>query len=131
MEIELTSDVLAALLAEAKNAHPLECCGILLGSDDRIDRMVAAPNVHPSPARHFEIDPQTLIDCHRDCRNAERKVVGYYHSHPNGVERPSGHDLELAARDGTIWAIVATGRVSLWRSGDAGFEALPYVVVPR
>ena len=115
MPFELSSDVVACMLAEAQRAHPLECCGVLLGSDDGVTGSLPARNVHPDPARHFEIDPQVLIDAHRAARSGGPRVVGYYHSHPNGLARPSATDSALAANDGAIWAIIAVGRITLWR----------------
>lgn len=110
-------------------AHPRECCGILLGAGDRIEVIRPAANVHPHPARHFEIDPQALVDAHRAARQGGPQVLGYYHSHPNGLAEPSATDRAMAHRAGEIWAIVADGAVSLWRDGDDGFGALPYRIV--
>ena len=131
MTLELSSDVMHAMLAHAGEAHPLECCGILFGAGDRIDGCAPAANVHGDPQTHFEIDPQALVDAHRAAREGGKPVAGYYHSHPNGLPRPSARDVALAAGDGAIWAIIAAGRVTLWRSGDGGFHALPYVVRQR
>ena len=131
MALEVSSIVIEMLLTEAQEAAPQECCGILLGSRSHIDAVKAAENMHPDPESHFEIDPQTLIDTYRQERMGGATIAGFYHSHPNGLAQPSATDLALAARDGMIWAIVAAGGVTFWRSGDAGFEALPYVVLPR
>ena len=131
MTLELSRDVMEALLAEAEAAGSQECCGILLGEGARITAIRPAANVHPEPARHFEIDPRALIDAHCAARNGGPQVLGYYHSHPNGLAEPSATDRAQAARDGAIWAIIAAGRITLWRSGDAGFEALPYVACER
>jgi desampylase len=131
MQAEVSSDVVECLLAEAEEAHPIECCGMLLGEGSTITAIQPARNVHPEPSRHFEIDPQVLIDAHRSARNAGAQVLGYYHSHPNGLAEPSVTDRAMAAPDGAIWAIIAAGRITFWRSGDAGFEALPYVTRPR
>ena len=131
MPAELSSAVVEHLLQEAASAHPNECCGILLGTGERIETIRPATNVHPAPNRHFEIDPQALVDVHRTARAGGPSVLGYYHSHPNGRAEPSATDREQAASDGAIWAIIAAGRITLWRSGDAGFEALPYEVAPR
>ncbi len=124
-------DVADQLLAEAEAAHPNECCGILLGESERIGAILPAANVHPDPSTHFEIDPQALIDAHREAREGGPQVIGYYHSHPNGRAEPSATDTAMAAGDGMVWAIVAAGRVTFWRFGDAGFDALPYVATPR
>ena len=40
-------------------------------------------------------------------------------------------EFVLRSADGAIWAIIAAGRITLWRSGDAGFEALPYRLSDR
>jgi proteasome lid subunit RPN8/RPN11 len=131
MPAQVSSDVVERLLAEAGSAHPQECCGLLLGSGDAITAIRPARNVHPDPARRFEIDPQALVDAYREAREGGPQVLGYYHSHPNGVAEPSATDRSLAAGDGAIWAIIAAGRITLWRSGDAGFAKLPYELAPR
>lgn len=121
----VTSEVIATLLEEARKALPDECCGILLGRDGAILEVRPAANVHPSPARHFEIDPQALVDAHRAARAGGPDVIGYYHSHPNGLAAPSATDREMAAGDGRVWAIVAVGDVTFWRDDKAGFVPLP------
>lgn len=127
MPIEVSSATVAQILAEGEAAHPCEACGILLGEGDGILDLWPTRNVHPAPETHFEIDPQALIDAHRAAREGGLQVVGYFHSHPNGLARPSATDAALAAGDGAIWAIAAAGRVTFWRAGGAGFTPLPYV----
>jgi desampylase len=125
MAIEVTSGVMATLREEAERAHPRECCGLLLGQGERIERAEPATNVHPQPERHFEIDPAALIAAHRAARAGGAQVLGYYHSHPTGQAEPSAADQAMAAHDGRIWAIVAGDKVSWWRDGVTGFEPLP------
>ncbi|MEL7689081.1 M67 family metallopeptidase [Citromicrobium bathyomarinum] len=120
-----------SMLAHAADAHPHECCGLLLGEDARITRAQPTQNVHPAPETHFGIDPAALIAAHKAERAGGPRVVGYYHSHPNGRAEPSPTDRESAAHDGKIWAIVANGQVRFFRDGEDGFEALSYEVEPR
>ncbi|MBX7539908.1 Mov34/MPN/PAD-1 family protein [Qipengyuania sphaerica] len=131
MTLEVSSQVLGTLLAEADSAHPRECCGILLGEGVCIASAKPAANVHPEPETHFEIDPQALVDAHREARNGGPQVIGYYHSHPNGLARPSATDEAMASGEGAIWAIIAAGGVTFWREGGAGFSPLPYEARPR
>lgn len=131
MALEVSSAVIDRLLLEAEQSHPNECCGLLFGASGRVDGSTPATNVHPRPQTYFEIDPQALVDAHRTAREGGPQIIGYYHSHPNGIAEPSVTDRELAAGDGMVWAIVAAGRVTFWRSGDAGFAPLPYVACPR
>lgn len=125
----MTREAVDRLLREADRAHPREACGLLLGSEGRIERVVPAYNVHPEPHRRFEIDPQALIDAHRAARGGAADVLGYYHSHPAGPAEPSATDRAAAAGDGRIWAIIGRGEVRLWRDGDEGFVALSTRVV--
>ncbi|MBD2842647.1 Mov34/MPN/PAD-1 family protein [Erythrobacter rubeus] len=129
MQIEVTRDVIEAMRLAARDALPREACGILLGDGLRIVVFEEARNVHSSPKTHFEIDPQALIDAHRAARGGGAKVVGYFHSHPNGAPKPSATDEAMAAGDGLIWAIAAADDLKFYRSGKAGFEALSMQII--
>lgn len=129
MEIEVTSGVMATLLAEAERASPRECCGLLLGSTGRIDRAVPTANVHPEPGRHFEIDPAALIAAHKAARGGGPGLIGYYHSHPTGLAEPSATDRARAAGDNRVWAIIGRHEVTFWKDMSEGFVPLSLRVV--
>ena len=130
MQVEVTSQALAAMRAAAATAHPREACGLLLGEGHRITAVREVANVHPSPETHFEIDPQALIDAHRAARAGGPHVIGYFHSHPRGEAIPSATDRACAAGDGRVWAIIAPSGsgedVRFWMDGEQGFAALPF-----
>lgn len=128
MTLRVTRAALAEMRADAARAAPEECCGILLGQDVRIEAAVPARNVHPHPRKHFEIDPQALVDAHRAARGGGPQIVGYYHSHPEGPAAPSATDREGAAHDGKVWAITGEGDVTFWRDGEDGFAPLSYEI---
>lgn len=129
MGLQVTRDVIELLHAEARRAHPQECCGILLGTAGHITSAKPAPNVHPTPQTHFEIDPQTLLDAHRAARADGPQVLGYYHSHPHGPDEPSATDRAEAAHDGAIWAIISGDAIGWWRDAASGFTTLPYPAI--
>ncbi len=124
--MEISRPALGQIRAAAAAAHPREACGILLGTGNRITAARPAANVHASPQTHFEIDPQALIDAHRQARGRGAQVLGYFHSHPSGPAEPSATDRACAAGDGKVWAIVAGGEVRLWRDDPEGFTPLSY-----
>lgn len=128
MAIKVTRAVWDALQREFSRALPKECCGILLGKDGQLTDLVMAANVHPTPTTRFEIDPQVLVDTHRAARNGGARVLGYYHSHPEGPSEPSRTDRAMAAGDGMVWAIVTAGDVTFWRDDGTGFAPLSYEV---
>jgi len=128
MPITLARTVHAAILATSEEVAPREACGLLLGAGSHISHALPTANVHPEPQRHFEIDPAALIAAYKAARAGGPQIIGYFHSHPNGLARPSATDAAQASGDGRIWAIAANGAVSLWRDAPSGFEALSYAI---
>lgn len=129
MVLEVTSGVIATLLHEAESAGLRECCGLLLGTAERIERAEPAANVHLEPERHFEIDPAALIAAHKAARGGGPALLGYYHSHPGGSVQPSDTDRAMAGGDGRVWAIVGQGTLAFWSDQPGGFEPLSLRVV--
>jgi predicted GIY-YIG superfamily endonuclease/proteasome lid subunit RPN8/RPN11 len=129
-DLRVGRNVVTFLRAEADRAMPEECCGLLLGHET-IEHAQPAANVAKDRRRHFEIDPQALVDAHRAARAGGPGVMGYYHSHPLGPAAPSATDRALAPGDGRIWAIVGQDGVTFWRDDQHGFAPLPYVVEDR
>ena len=129
MTIEVTSGAMATLLAEAVQAEPMECCGLLLGRGGKVEEARPAANISADRLRYFEIDPVALFAAHRAERSGGPAVLGYYHSHPGGHPLPSATDCAHASGDNLVWAIIAGDEVTCWRDGPMGFAALPYAVV--
>ena len=124
MDLRVARSVIEDIRGHAAAALPHECCGILLGQQGEVVRAVPTVNIAPEPMTHFEIDSQALIDAHRFDRSGGQQVVGYYHSHPNGLAEPSETDRAQASRDGRVWAIAGSNGIAFWRDGERGFERL-------
>ena len=124
MIVEIASGAAEALQQHARAEHPREACGLLLGTPGRITAAVPARNVAARPHRGFEIDPAVLLQAHRDARGNGPAVLGWYHSHPNGVARPSPIDAARAVEDGKLWLIVTADAVTAWTAvADGGPQA--------
>ncbi|WP_126172104.1 Mov34/MPN/PAD-1 family protein [Altericroceibacterium xinjiangense] len=126
MPIEIARSLVAELCSLAARSVPEECCGLLLGRGIRIGQIRPAANVAQDRRRHFEIDPQALIDAHRAARAGGPDLLGYFHSHPSGRAEPSPTDRQCASGDGRMWAIVGEDGVRFWRDEPEGFEPLSY-----
>jgi proteasome lid subunit RPN8/RPN11 len=121
----------AQIEREARAAHPRECCGLVEGVLN--GDAVTATALHPTRNRatdtdRFEIDPAAHISLLRNLRGTERKIVGCYHSHPNGSGELSERDRACDCEDGFVWLIAA-----LWNGAcelrayvrqDADFRAI-------
>lgn len=100
----------AQIASFAGAALPDECCGLLIGSGDEVvivDRIVAAANIAENARRRFLVDPQVQFDTLRALRDTPSRIVGHYHSHPDGPAAPSVTDLEMALDSEAVWVIVA------------------------
>lgn len=129
-KLTIAPDAYATMMAAAAAAHPLEACGLLFGAGPHVATAQVTANVAGNPDRHFEIDPAALIAAHRSMRDGTGpQVMGYFHSHPNGLARPSATDAESGARDGLVWIIIAGDATTCWRDGPDGFEPLSYCVM--
>lgn len=121
MDVSIAADTLSALIAAEASSPEREICGLMFGTDDRIDRVEAAANVAPDPRRAFEIDPRALFSALRAVRRGGDRLIGHYHSHPGGSPIPSPTDL-AAAEPGKMWLILASGTARLWLAEPGGFR---------
>ena len=76
------------------------------------------------PEHGFEIDPAALLHWHRAVRGERLAVVGHYHSHPNGLARPSATDAARAVEDGQLWVVASRDALTGWVRTAAGFDAV-------
>jgi proteasome lid subunit RPN8/RPN11 len=98
------------MIAQAKEAYPLECCGLLGGVKDGGD--VYIQSVHPlynldQSSEHFSMDPKEQFEVVKGLRKQGKRLVGNYHSHPYTPSRPSQEDKKLAYDETMIYGIVS------------------------
>lgn len=120
MSLSLSSQDYQQMLLWASRAHPQECCGIIFGHENRenhyiVDEIRLTKNVALDQLSNFEIDPRALIDAHKLCRNFDLRILGYFHSHPNGLAQPSKRDADMTEIDEKIWIIIAQNDISAWQ----------------
>ena len=127
MQVSISRALHAKLLALAAEQPDREICGLLFGTAERIEAILACANVAAHPEVSFEIDPSSLIAAHKRERAGEATIIGCFHSHPNGVRNPSERDFASAVV-GAIWLILARDEVTLWHKTDAQFEVVNLVL---
>ena len=149
MGVKISRGVLQRILAHAAREPEWEVCGLLFTSPqpfalssskgrpsldpemregtglrqarpERIESIRETTNVSPNPADSFEIDPAALFAALRAERTGGPRLIGHYHSHPNGLSTPSACDAMMATSPGRLWLIVASGEARLWREVAGG-----------
>jgi proteasome lid subunit RPN8/RPN11 len=99
----LTTPLYRQIQDEGVRAYPNECCGVLIGRDDRVangsarrivERLQPLTNsFEPHEQYHrFRLDPLEYIQVEKAAGAEGKLVLGFYHSHPDHPARPSEYD---------------------------------------
>ena len=113
--ITVTTAVDEAIRAHGQETYPHECCGALVGTEDRVTATVALPNTtEEGPRRRFLVRPSDYRMAERRAGELGGELLGFYHSHPDHPARPSQYDLDHAWPN-FAYVIVA---VAAGRAGD-------------
>jgi proteasome lid subunit RPN8/RPN11 len=104
--VRIRRELISFLCDEAKRSPLAECCGLVAGHDDVITQAYPAVNALAS-ATAFEIAPEELFRLMREIRAAGLQMLGIYHSHPNGENKPSARDIERAYYPDGAYLIVS------------------------
>src|SRR2546427_13209685 len=98
-----------------QETYPHECCGALVGREDRVADVVPLPNTtEEGPRRRFLVRPSDYREAERKAGELGGELLGFYHSHPDHPARPSQYDLDHAWPT-FAYVIVAVGA---GRAGD-------------
>jgi [CysO sulfur-carrier protein]-S-L-cysteine hydrolase len=102
----IRKEVLARMREEAGRTPSEECCGLLAGRDGVITVILPAVNALAS-ATAFEIAPAELFRLIKKIRADGLDLLGIFHSHPTGENKPSARDIELAFYPDAAYFIVS------------------------
>jgi len=81
---------------------------LLAGREGTITRTFEAVNAAGDPTKSYEIAPVEIFKMVREMRASGLELLGIYHSHPTGENRPSARDIELAYYPETPYFILST-----------------------
>jgi proteasome lid subunit RPN8/RPN11 len=99
VKVRLSQDAWKLILSHAREAYPLEACGLvagsLEGSEKIIEKAYALTNLDSSRI-HFTMDPREQFQAVKDMRSQGLTPLGNFHSHPDTPARPSEEDIRLS-----------------------------------
>jgi len=104
--VVLAAGHLAAVLSQAREEAPEECCGLLLGHGHRVERVFRGTNIDHSPVT-YNMDPQELYRAHRLMEADGLELTAIYHSHPRTRAYPSGTDIAKATYPDSFYLIIS------------------------
>lgn len=123
------------MLAQASQATPFECCGLVGGADDRAITVYPLSNTAANPIAAYEAAPEDLFAAQRQMRERREELLAIYHSHPQQADpQPSETDIRLAYYPQAIYLIIGLAgtepRLGAFRifADQSRWETVEYLV---
>jgi len=104
--VRVRREVISLMREAARETPERECCGLLAGRDGIITRILPAQNALDS-ATAYEIALAELFRLMRQIRGEDLEMLGIYHSHPRGENRPSPRDIASAFYSEAAYFIIS------------------------
>jgi proteasome lid subunit RPN8/RPN11 len=104
--IRLSKDQVNEIRRHGELEFPNECCGVILGDLDveterdlrQTRELRPLSNVHEDGhERRYLVSPDQMFALLREERKTRRKILGFYHSHPDHPAMPSVYDRDWAS----------------------------------
>jgi proteasome lid subunit RPN8/RPN11 len=105
--IRLPRLIFSAIIVQAYDQQPRECCGVLSGNSGQALTIHPLENRSPEPEKRYFAAPEDLFAAMRNMRAAHEDLIAIYHSHPRGPAFPSQTDIDLAFYSQAVYLIVA------------------------
>jgi proteasome lid subunit RPN8/RPN11 len=120
------------MIAHALEEAPNECCGLLLGRNGVVERVVAMKSDPPAPDMYY-MDPVQQVGVFEEMQTLGQSLIGIYHSHPQGPAGPSDTDVHMAYHRGVAYFIISLADadnpgVRAFMLQDGGFEEVRYAI---
>jgi proteasome lid subunit RPN8/RPN11 len=124
--VELSVEMLQALIDHARGEYPNEMCGLIVGDRPAAEggrplRWEATRNRAASPLR-YEIHPDDLLRLTIETEAAGEEFWAIVHSHTHSPARPSPTDLGLAFYPDALYLLVSLAEdepaANAWRIVD-------------
>jgi len=106
LKLEIPTNIFEQMVTQAKALAPIEACGILAGSNGKVEKLYKMTNINNSSS-HFMMEPKEQFATVKDIRSAGLELLAIYHSHPETPARPSAEDIRLALMPNVIYVIVS------------------------
>lgn len=106
LKLEIPTNIFQQMVTQAEAMAPIEACGILAGSNGKVEKLYTMTNTDKS-STHYMMDPKEQFATVKDIRSAGLKMLAIYHSHPETPARPSAVDIRLALTPNVVYVIIS------------------------
>ncbi|TJY41378.1 M67 family metallopeptidase [Cohnella pontilimi] len=105
----LPKEVERRLTDACRRRLPNETCGILFGTEAgaqvEVEEFAVIRNAARRPGESFAFLPEDWVSAYYEAQKNQRKIVGFFHSHPDGRPLPSVKDAKGWLPWGTYWIV--------------------------
>lgn len=107
--LEISQELVDAIVAHARRDHPDEACGVIAGpaGTDQPVRFIPMVNAARSPT-FYEFDSLDLLRLYRELAANDEDPVVIYHSHTATEAYPSRTDVSYASEPNAHYVLVST-----------------------
>jgi proteasome lid subunit RPN8/RPN11 len=88
----ISSELLGRMFDHIDRCLPEEACGVLGGTENRVEEVVPVTNQLHSPTR-FRMAPEEQLRAFKKLEDQGQEMLAFFHSHPAGPSVPSETDL--------------------------------------
>ncbi len=92
--IRIPKTIFQKMVEHAKKEQPLECCGILSGRGETVQKSFELKNAEESPVR-YSMSPLDQLKVFEEMEEESMEMIAIYHSHPHTIPFPSETDVKL------------------------------------
>jgi len=93
--LRIPKPIYQKMLDHAQRESPLECCGLLGGKDQTVQKSFELENTEKSPV-FYSMSPQEQMKVFEEMEKESMDMIAIYHSHPHTIPFPSETDVKLA-----------------------------------
>lgn len=125
--LEISQELVDAIVAHARRDHPDEACGVIAGpiGSDQPTRFIPMINAARSPT-FYEFDSGDLLRLYREMAANDEDPIVIYHSHTHTEAYPSRTDISYASEPNAHYVLVSTRETG---NEDGPFEFRSYRIV--
>ena len=96
MKIIIPRSIISKLFEHSLSEDPNECCGMLLGNENKVTEIFKCKNIHDTPLTRYTINPLEILEAENYCDERKLEIVAIYHSHTHSQAYPSITDINNA-----------------------------------
>jgi proteasome lid subunit RPN8/RPN11 len=104
--LEIKKRFINQMVAHALEDDPNECCGILAGPQNSVEKLYRMANTENSPYR-YNMDPRELYLTYREIEDCGWDIIAIYHSHTHSPAYPSTTDVRLATWPDAYYILIS------------------------